>query len=73
MSTTVNKTKTAFDGLTPVKNGIPIYVEGVMDVPEEYSIDSIVIDSCVASPGDLEGLKPIDSNDPLVPLDIKNG
>jgi hypothetical protein len=58
----------AFDGLTPVKNGIPIFVQGTMDVPEEYSSDSIIIDSCVASPGALEGLVPVNSNDPFWPL-----
>ena len=62
------KTKKAFDGLTTVKNGIPIYVQGTMDVPEEYSSDSILIDSCVASPGTLEGLVPVNSNDPFWPL-----
>ena len=64
----IYKTKKAFDGLTPVKNGIPIYVQGTMDVPEEYSSDSIIIDSCVASPGTLEGLVPVNSNDPFWPL-----
>ena len=39
-----------------------------MDVPEEYSSDSILIDSCVASPGTLEGLVPVNSNDPFWPL-----
>lgn len=66
--TVIYKTKKAFDGLTPVKNGIPIYVQGTMDVPEEYSSDSIIIDSCVASPGTLEGLVPVNSNDPFWPL-----
>ena len=64
----IYKTKKAFNGLTPVKNGIPIYVQGTMDVPEEYSSDSIIIDSCVASPGTLEGLVPVNSNDPFWPL-----
>ena len=54
--------------MTPVKNGIPIFVQGTMDVPEEYSSDSIIIDSCVASPGTLEGLVPVNSNDPFWPL-----
>ena len=36
-----------------------------MEVPAEYNPDAVIIDSCVASPGPLEELRPANAGDPF--------
>ena len=36
-----------------------------MEVPSEYSAESVMIESCVASPGPLEELRPVNGGDPF--------
>jgi hypothetical protein len=54
-----------FNGTTGIANGINIYVQSTMEVPAEYSPDAVIIDSCVASPGPLEELRPVNAGDPF--------
>ena len=50
----MNEIKTAFNGVEPVANGKLIYVESAIEVPDEYSAESIHLVACVSAPRNLE-------------------
>lgn len=62
----------AFDGTVAIPNGKQIFVQSELEIPEEYGNADVRIHSCISSPGALENMAPVESNNPFWML-IDNG
>ena len=55
----------AFDGTAAIPNGKQIFVQSELEIPEEYGNADVRIHSCISSPGALENMAPVESNNPF--------